>query len=272
MTPEDPALWEIAFDLAWKTAVTATVLTLVSRIAERLGAFMASILMAFPNFAGPGYFFIALEAPAEFIAEGALLSFAAAGGVLVFMAVYAHAIRFGRLLAPMAIASLAWLVFAAPMAFVEMTLWLAFAAVALGALFARSMQRRFDIYSAPVGKRTPWGFLVFRAVLAGLVVALVATGSQWMGPVLAGIAFGYPVTTGATVWLLTSLYGPKFAAATIQSAQISLVNYGGFCLALHLAALHLPALTAWGVAILVPFATGAALAWFGYRARRRALA
>ena len=86
-------MFELVLGFAGKALAIALVLFLVSRVAERLGPFMASVLMAMPMNAGPGYFFVSLEVSPKFVSEGALMSFAATGGVLVFTGFYIQATR-----------------------------------------------------------------------------------------------------------------------------------------------------------------------------------
>ena len=86
-------MFELLLDFTGKALATALVLFLVSRVAERLGPFMASVLMAMPMNAGPGYFFVSLEVSPQFLSKGALMSFAATGGVLVFTGFYIQATR-----------------------------------------------------------------------------------------------------------------------------------------------------------------------------------
>ena len=81
-------MFELLLDFTGKALATALVLFLVSRVAERLGPFMASVLMAMPMNAGPGYFFVSLEVSPQFLSKGALMSFAATGGVLVLSLIH----------------------------------------------------------------------------------------------------------------------------------------------------------------------------------------
>ena len=76
-----------------KALATVMVLVLVFKVAERLVPFMTSIFMAMPVNAGPGYLFVSLEVSPKFLSDGALMSFAATGGVLVFTGFYIQAVR-----------------------------------------------------------------------------------------------------------------------------------------------------------------------------------
>mgnify|MGYP003700628067 FL=1 len=92
--------------------------------------------------------------------------------------------------------------------------------------------------------------MIVRGVVAGLAVASVATASPWLGPVWSGFLLGFPTTLTASGWMLYGHYGREFTAATLNAAQPSMVVYASFCLALHLIAGPLPALTA----VVVAFA------------------
>ncbi len=98
--------------------------------------------------------------------------------------------------------------------------------------------------------------MLVRAVAAGLVVASVATASPWLGPVWSGFLLGFPTTLIASAWMLYGHYGREFTAATLNAAQPSMVVYTSFCLALHLLAGPLPALTA----VIVAFVGAATFA------------
>jgi hypothetical protein len=54
----------------------------------------------------------------------------------------------------------------------------------------------------------------------------------------------------AALWVLQRYYGLEFTLATMARVPAGMAAYGGFCLTLHLAAGPLPALAAWGLAVL----------------------
>lgn len=263
----------VVLGITWKAAVTAVVLLLVSKVAERLGPFMASIVMAFPMNAGPGYFFLALTEEPQFMAAGALPSLAGTGAVFMFIPAYVHvASRWGGFVLPVLAGIVSWSVGAWIIAQVDLTLAWAFVLTAAGAAVAVVFSRQFDFHSAPKFAKVPFHFMVGRAVVGGTIVATAATLANIVGPYIAGMAFAFPTTICATMWMMTRLFGAEFAAATIQSARLTMINYITFCAVLYLTAEHLTSMQAWTAAIVAPMFTAGGLALFGHRARRRAAA
>lgn len=263
----------ILFGITWKAAVTAVVLLAVSKVGERLGPFMASIVMAFPMNAGPGYFFLALTEEPQFMAAGALPSLAGTGAVFMFIPAYVHvASRWGGFVMPMLAGIASWCVGAWVIAQIELDLLSAFLLTGAGAAVAVIFSRQFDFHSAPKFSRVPFRFMVLRAIVGGTIVATAATLANVVGPYIAGMAFAFPTTICATMWMMTRLFGATFAAATIQSARLTMINYITFCAVLYLSAEHLSSMQAWTAAIIAPMFTAAGFALFGHRARLRAAA
>ena len=266
-------LGPILLGVAWKASVTAVVLLLVSKVGERLGPFMASIVMAFPMNAGPGYFFLAMTEEPQFMAAGALPSLAGTGAVFMFIPAYVHvASRWGGFVLPMLAGIASWSVGAFVIAQIDLTMTWAFALTAAGAAIAVLFSRKFDFHSVPKFTRVPFRFMVLRAVVGGTIVAVAATLANIVGPYIAGMAFAFPTTICATMWMMTRLFGATFAAATIQSARLTMINYITFCAVLYISAQHVTSMQAWTIAIIAPMFTSAGLALFGHRAKLRAAA
>jgi hypothetical protein len=234
----------VLVSILWKALATAAVIVTAGRIAQRAGPVLTSVLITLPVNAGPGFFFIALEQEAAFVRDGALIAFGVTGAVLLFCTAWVHAARYGGFLVSLTAALVAWFAWALPTEALPQTLPYAAASAGTGALMAWLLRRR-DI-GRPSGGKAPagWSFVIVRATVAGLVVASVATASPWLGPVWSGFLLGFPTTLIATAWMLYGHYGREFTAATLNAAQPSLVVYVSFCLALHLMAGPLPAVTA----------------------------
>jgi len=264
---------ELALELGWKIAFTALMIVAVARIAERSGALMASVLLTVPMNAGPGFFFLALDHPAAFIAEGVLVSFAATGGVLVFAAAYINlARRFGFFVC-VGGASLAWLTAAVAFSWIDLDLAAAFALIAGGALIAYLSRRRFDLYSPPAHGASGLRSLFARGLVAGGWAAGIAALGHTIGAQLAGLLLGFPIIFCTAAWALHRTHGGDFAAALLSSAQRSVVTYASFCLALYLlvTVAAMAPLSAFGLACLVMVAVAASVAGLGWYARRGAL-
>ena len=77
------------YALAFKVAMTATIVVIVSVAAERSGPFVAALIAALPTAAGATYIILAFERPPAFIAAAAIGSMAANAAVAIFALTYA---------------------------------------------------------------------------------------------------------------------------------------------------------------------------------------
>lgn len=265
----------LAFDFTWKALVTAGVLIGVTKVGERLGPFMASIIMSMPMNAGPGYFFLALTETPEFLGEGGLISLAGGAAVFFFIAGFVRtALWRPGLYLPLAAGVLGWFMLVAVLEAELFTLNVAsaIALVVIAFVVTAPFVVRLDLYSSPGKKTGTWSIVAARATVGGIVVAGAAVASKELGPVFAGYAFAFPTTMVATIWMLTRQFNSGFAAATLQSARISLINYLSFCLGLSVApAFGFTSLQVWATGILASVISGATLALIVHRKRRIAL-
>lgn len=252
-----------------KLATTAVLTVVISRVAERAGPFLASVIITLPIFAGPSFFFLMFEQTPQFIARGALYAFAGTGPVLAFTSGYIWASRRGGLAPSLTAGALSWLLLALPMRLLPFDLTLAFLWAATGAAIAFAFRRRFDLHSRPTAAPARWAHLFGRSLVAGIAVATVATVGGLLGPETTGLVVSFPLTMSVSVWLLHRQYGGEFAAATLASTQRTLPSYASFCLALALLAAHLPVQPAFWSALGISVISAIGLALFGQRARRR---
>jgi hypothetical protein len=222
----------------------------VAKLGERAGALMASIAMTFPMNAGPGFFFIALDHDAAFVRAGALVSFTGTGAVLAFAASFVALARRHGFAAGLAASLLAWLAVALLTLALPRSLLTAAVLIALGVLLVRLLRTARVAALPHTAQRAGWHLLLLRGVLAGLVVAGVAAAARSLGPTFAGLAYAFPTTMLAALWVLQRHYGPAFTLATMARVPAGIATYAGFCLALHLAAGPLPPLPAWSLAVL----------------------
>lgn len=258
----------LVVSIFWKALATAAVIVAAGRLAQRAGPVLTSVLITLPVNAGPGFFFIALEQDAGFVSSGALTAFAITGAVLLFCTAWVHAARFGGFMLSLGAAIAAWVAWAMVTEALPATLPWAFATAGAGAVLAWLLRRRDVTRPGGSGPAAGWGFVIVRGAAAGLVVASVATASPWLGPVWSGFLLGFPTMLTASAWMLYGHYGREFTAATLNAAQPSMVVYASFCLALHLLAGPLPAVTAVVVAFAGAGIFAASLALFLARRRR----
>jgi hypothetical protein len=256
---------EILVELAWRAAATALAIVLVARIAEHAGALMASVVMTFPMNAGPGFLFMALEHPAPFIGEAALVGFAGTGAVLLFATAYVRLAPHGGLALRLAGALLGWAALALPAVWLPPSLLAVSAVIAAGVLVTWWLMPPITTVVVTAA-RAPWGYLVARGVFAGLVIAGVAQLAWLLGATIAGVAYAFPTTTLASVWVLHRRYGSAFAVTAVAGMPGSLVTYAGFSLSLYLACGALAPLAAWALAVAAALAIAAGRALMVQRA------
>jgi uncharacterized membrane protein (GlpM family) len=259
---------EMLFDIAWKTLATALAVVLVAKLGERGGALIASVVMTFPMNAGPGFFFVALDQSAGFVSHGALVSLSVTGAVLGFVAVYVLVGRVAGFALSLALAILAWGAGAAVTVALPPTLGTAGLMIALGILLVTALGTTKSKASPTTLMRAGWGHLLARGALAGTLVAGVAQFAGVLGSTVAGLAYAFPTMMVASMWVLHRHYGPDFALATMARVPAGLLTYGGFCLALHLAAGPLEPLAAWSLAVVAAVAIATVRALTGRPARR----
>lgn len=223
---------------------------LIAKLGERGGALLASVVMTFPMNSAPGFFFVALEQPAGFIRESALVSFAGTGAVLAFVAVFVGVARTRSFACAVVAAVLAWLALAVLTVALPPSLPGAAAAIGLGAALVVVLRTGRVAALPTTATRVGWHLLLTRGLLAGLMVASVAEGAGVLGPTLAGLAYAFPITILASLWMLRRHYGQAFTLAIMARVPAGFATYAGFCLTLHLAAGPLPPLAAWALAAL----------------------
>src|SRR5262245_33895572 len=175
------------YGLVLKVAMTATIVVIVSVVAERSGPFIAALIAALPTAAGATYIILAFEHPPAFIAAAAIGSMAANAAVAIFAFTYtALAQRHGIVLS-IAVATLLWFAIAAALRLVEWTPATALVLNAVVFAFTIPLSSRYRDAAVPrdAVKRSRYD-LPLRAAAVALVVAVVTTASYWIGSVASG--------------------------------------------------------------------------------------
>jgi len=241
-----------------KMAATGLVVVLASVAAERAGPWWGGLIASLPVAAGPGYVFLAIDAAPDFIAASALMSLAANVAVPPFLLVQSRlAPRFNAGVA-VGIGLLLWLGLVLVLRLVSWS--------AAGVVLANIAS--FAICGAlvrvpPVGpvRRAagPWFELPLRALLVGLVVAVVVTSAQALGPAVTGIGVVFPVAFSSLAVMLHLRLGGAVAAATIARALLPMVGFAAALLVVHLATTRVGVWPALGLALLTSLVWSAVL-------------
>jgi hypothetical protein len=200
--------------------------------------------------AGPGFLFMALEQPAAFIRDGALVCFTGTGAVLAFAALYVWLAPYGGFAVRTGGAVLGWLAFALPAAWLPASLLSALGLILAGGLLVWRARPSETLALQVTTIRAGWGYLLARGLLAGLVIAGIAQSAAVLGPTLTGLAYAFPTTVLASIWVIQRRYGSSFALAAMAGVPGALPSFAGFGLVLYLATGPLPPVGAWALAAL----------------------
>ena len=226
----------ILLPLLAKMLATALVVVSASVAAERAGSVLGALNLALPISAGPGYAFLALRADDAFVADTALHSFAVQGAIVAFLFVYVSVAQRLSAAASLAAALAAWLPCAVIVQQLDIGLPVALvltaASFTFGFLFIRSPAWMPPSNRARRGRAD----LIVRAVITGVLVAVVVTVSDAIGPAATGVALVFPVSLTTISWIMHRRYGGAAAAAVLGATLRPLFGFLAFLLALHLLA------------------------------------
>lgn len=258
------------FPLAVKMIATAAVVVAASRLAERAGPLIGSMIATLPVSAGPAYILLALDHDAAFIAGSAAASFALNTVTAVWALAYAALAPRAPLVAALGAAYAVWFAGAVLVAawhpgFAE-TAAVSAVVLPLAALAARRFAK--PVALPPAVAR--WWDVPFRALLCGALVAVVVTLSSALGPTLSGVAAVFPVTLSSLILILHLRLGGAAGGAVLANCVVGIIGFGLGMAAVHLAAEPLGRTVAVFLLFAVSAAWNAVLTWWSYaRAARK---
>ena len=235
-----------ALSLAAKMAITALFLVVATFSAERAGPVVGGMISTLPISAGPSYVFLAMDHDAQFIATGALGSFAVNAAICVFALVYAALAQRRSLLMSFVPALAVWFVIAALMRVVAWTTTTAILANVVAFAVCVPIGNRFRYARMPLAVRR-WYDIPLRAAMVATLVALVVALSERFGATQTGILAAFPIVLSCLMLILHPRLGGPATAAVLANSLVGLIGFGSFCLTLHLAAVPLGS---WGGIVL----------------------
>jgi hypothetical protein len=249
---------ELAVGLA-RVLLTGAVVVAASLAAERVGPLVGGVIVSLPVLAGPGYVFLALEAPDDFIAETALASLAVMTASAAFLTAYVRAAPHMGALPALAIGYVAWCAAAALVGMATFTWWSALLANLLAMALGRRLARPPRLHR-PIQVKPPSRVdLIARALVAGTLVAIVVALSDWLGPAQTGIFMVMPVTFTSLAWIMHRRYGGQVAAATMAASLFGMLGLVAALLGVHLLARPLGAWWALAAALGLSLLVSAAI-------------
>jgi hypothetical protein len=229
-----------------KMAVTAAFVIAATKAAERAGALVAGMIATLPIAAGPSYVFLAFEHDDAFIAASALASLVVNAATAIMALVYVGLAQRRSLAVSLGAALCVWFVLAAVVRVVPWTTAGAIVfSIAVFAVCIPIADRFRHVRMPPVRRR--WYDVPLRALLVGLLVALVVELSDRLGPTVTGILAVFPIVVTSLMCILHLRIGGPATAAVIAHTISGLVGFSLCCLAAHL--LVMPLGTALGLSI-----------------------
>ena len=211
---------DIWVPLLIRMAVTAVVVVAATAAAERAGPFYGSLIGAFPTSAGPAYVMLALKENDAFVAASAVSSMSSMAAIAPFVTIMVWLAQRSSVAVTVGAGVLVWTVFAVP---ISQVAWTPLTALALNLVvypvcfwLTRNMGE-----APPEAPRAPgtWYDVPLRALIIGLFVAAIVTGSNALGPVVTGLAAVFPIVFLSLTVILHLRLGGAAAAATMHSAM-----------------------------------------------------
>jgi hypothetical protein len=221
-----------------KMAVTAVFVIIATKAAERVGALVAGMIATLPIAAGPSYVFLAFEHDSAFIADSALASLVVNAVTAIMALVYVALAQRRSLLVSLGTALGVWVVLAAVVRALPWTISSAVVfSIAVFAVCIPVANRFGHVRMPPVRRR--WYDVPLRALLVGLLVAVVVELSSRLGPTVTGILAVFPIVVSSLMFILHMRVGGPATAAVITHTISGLVGFSLCCLTAHLTVIPL---------------------------------
>ncbi|MBP6562743.1 MAG: hypothetical protein KA214_04625 [Neisseriaceae bacterium] len=222
--------------LVVKILATAFVVISVSWAVSVLGPTIGGTLAGLPIVLGPGFYFMSRHATPAFMAEAAAYALLSLCATQLFLLAYLSSAHKRQPRTALFFALTAWLVAvgllhplpARPL--IGALLFLCLTALCLRLGRARLMPM-------PAIKRTralPLRSLMLRGLLAGLLVAVITTATQWLGATASGLLLAFPIGYTVVAVTLHQKLGAASAVATLYAALFGTASLAGFCTVLSL--------------------------------------
>ncbi|MPZ58594.1 MAG: hypothetical protein GEU91_19300 [Rhizobiales bacterium] len=241
-----------------KMAVTAAFVIAATKAAERAGALVAGMIATLPIAAGPSYVFLAFEHDPTFIADSALASLVINAATGIMALVYAALAQRRGLVLSLGAALCVWFALAAV---VRSAPWTTTGAIAFNiVVFAVciGIGNRFGHVRMPPVRRR-WYDVPLRAVLVGLLVAVVVELSHRLGPTMTGILAVFPIVVTSLMAILHPRIGGPATAAVIAHTISGLVGFSLCCLTARLLVVPLGMPLGLSIALAVSIAANMAI-------------
>ena len=218
-----------------RMAVAAAFVVAASMITERSGPAIGALVATLPVSAGPVYVSLALDHDDAFIAQSALASLPMNAATILMCLVFVPLAQKRSLGVSLAAGIAVWFLFAALVRAFDWTLTagVVLNVVALGVCLP--LVQRFRAAKMPLITRR-WYDIPLRAALVAMLVAVVVTLSNVVGPRVSGVIALFPAVFTSLILILTPRIGGAATGAVLANGQWGLIGFGLAIVVLHLAA------------------------------------
>ncbi len=226
----NPMFW---YGLAFKIAMTATIVVAASVVVERSGPFIGGLIASLPTAGGAAYIILAMEHPPSFIAASAVGSVAVNAAVGIFALCYAVLAQRRSLLFSLTGAYLAWFACAWALHLVD---WTPFSAMLLNAAvfgFTIWAGARFRTEGTLSGIKATRADIAWRAAIVAACVIIVTSASTAIGSFASGLFAFFPVAMGSFFAILHMRLGGRAAASVAAHVQAPLIGLALEALVVH---------------------------------------
>ncbi len=235
--------------LAVRMLATALVVMAVSWSVGKFGPLIGGALAGLPMILAPGFYFMALQTDATFVAQAAayaLISLCASQTFLLSYIAVAQERHAGWSLAG---AVGVWLLTTFVLQLVPGRVAVGSVLFLLATALCIRLGRRFLTPERPAKGKTGFGLLVARGLLAGALVAVVTSASQWLGATGAGLLLAFPIGYSVVAVTVHQRFGRASITATLYSAMWGTMSLAGFSAVLSLTLPRQPLNVAFGMAL-----------------------
>ena len=222
--------------LAVRMLTTALVVMIVSWAVGAFGSLIGGALAGLPMILGPGFYFLAAQAPAAFIAQAAAYALLSLCATQFFLLCYIAMARKAPPWLCLACALGAWVLAALLLQRLPAQPLLGVIMFCMATWLCLRIGRRFVMPETLTRGSAGFGLLAVRGILAGALVAAVTSSSPWLGSTGAGLLLAFPIGYTVVAVTIHQKYGDATAIATLYSALLGTASLAGFCTALAIAA------------------------------------
>ncbi len=232
---------------------TAIVVIMVTMAVPRVGAVVGGALSGVPMVTGPGFFFLLDTQSPEFIANAAIFSLLAMCINQLFLLAYmVTAYRTSPLYSILA-ALTVWFIIAFLVQSIHLGLLLVTLLFFVSGGVAYLIGYKFCTAVSKIEGEENVYLLFLRAIMAGILIAVVTVSAQHIGAEWSGLLIAFPI--GYTVLSITihQQYGSATVISVLHAAMPGALGVVSFGVMMALTIFHFAPLNSFLIALLVSF-------------------